>query len=108
MHGREGAPYVPVEWEAADGEDFADLDYYVADEEYLHFPAIRSVECGHCRGARDPQTYLRPTAAFFRSDLHSNVAETSMAVKAINIEPAQMSMPCPFAIAPPLAHTQVR
>jgi hypothetical protein len=77
-----------VQREASNSEDFADGDDNVAEEEELHFPGVVSdlLSC-----AESNTTHLRPTAAFFLSDLHSKNALVRMAMAQSIIEPSLVS-----------------
>jgi hypothetical protein len=77
------------EGKAAHGEDLANLDDNVSQQEELHFsvhicelPAFLWV---------GRSSYLRPTAACFRSERHIRTNETRIAMNASNIDPISMS-----------------
>lgn len=86
-----GVPYkpdFPIEREASNREDFADLYYDVANKKQLHFPEKES----DLDIVKVPRvTYLRPTAACFFSDLNIRKMVTSMAMPQRIMDPEGFS-----------------
>lgn len=77
-----------VQRKASNSEDFTDGDDNVAKEEELHFPGSVSDLLSR---VGSNTTHLRPTAAFFLSDLHSKNALMRMAMAQSSIEPKLVS-----------------
>jgi len=88
-------PHFVTQWKFSDGENLAHLNYYIPDEKHLHLPeSLMSVKCAHNHYLA---TYLRPTAASFRSDRQSRNRETRMATAASKIEPILGQSRPPFS-----------
>lgn len=73
-----------AQWKFPNRKDLAYFDYNISDEKQLHFPRHRVSTAGYFSSR---VIYLRPTAACFRSDLHSKKKLTRIATPQSNMEP---------------------
>ena len=95
-----------VQRKPSNGKDLAYLDDDVPEKEELHLSA-QSTASADRSNLRATSNYLRPTAAFFLSDLHIKKSVTSIATPQRSIEPNTISLATNFVwcICPP--RTQV-